>query len=154
MRTVGASLADTLKGVEQPFVIALEGELGAGKTTLVGGVLRRLGFSGHARSPTYTLIEPYELDGRSVFHLDLYRLTDPREVDALGLRDMLHPGTVLLIEWPERGAGALPATDLSVHIRYAGEGREVTLNGESKLGQSVLQRLSATAKSQQGPVSL
>jgi tRNA threonylcarbamoyladenosine biosynthesis protein TsaE len=147
MRSIGASVASALGAIKQPIVIALEGELGAGKTTLVGGILNAFGFRGHARSPTYTLIEPYEFDERSVYHLDLYRLTDPREVDALGLRDLLLPRCVFLIEWPERGAGALPAIDLTIRIQYKSEsGRDVVLARASKLGESVIQRVLATAK--------
>jgi tRNA threonylcarbamoyladenosine biosynthesis protein TsaE len=147
MRSIGASLAHASAAVEQPFVIALEGELGAGKTTLVGGFLHALGLQGHARSPTYTLIEPYEFGDRSVYHLDLYRLTDPREVEALGLRDLLQPRSVFLIEWPERGVGAVPVPDVTVRIRYEPEtGREVALLSHSKLGQSVIEASPATAK--------
>lgn len=138
-RAIGAAIARAAAQSEQPLVIALEGELGAGKTTLVGGFLKALGFQGHARSPTYTLIEPYELAGRSVYHLDLYRLTDPHEVEALGLRDLLRPRAVFLIEWPERGAGMLPAFDLVVHIRYdeASIGRDVLLRSHSSAGQVI-----------------
>jgi tRNA threonylcarbamoyladenosine biosynthesis protein TsaE len=147
MRSIGASLARASTHVEQPFVIALEGELGAGKTTLVGGFLSALGFRGHARSPTYTLIEPYEFGDRSVYHLDLYRLADFRDVEALGLRDLLQPRSIFLIEWPERGAGALPSFDLTVRIRYARKsGREIELLGHSKLGQSAIEVAWATAK--------
>jgi len=148
MSAVGAAIADAIQPIERPFVIALEGELGAGKTTLVGGVLRQLGFQGHARSPTYTLIEPYEFGARSVYHLDLYRLVDPSEVEALGLRDLLLPGSVFLIEWPERGAAAIPPADLIVRIRYAAgdSGREIMLSSASMPGQSVLQALLAAAK--------
>lgn len=149
MRSIGAAIADALQSIAQPFVVALEGELGAGKTTLVGGLLGRLGFAGHARSPTYTLIEPYEFGERSVYHLDLYRLADPSEVEALGLRDLLLPHSVFLIEWPERGGAAIPVADLTVHIRYAANnsGREVELLAGSKSGESTLRTLLATAKS-------
>ena len=148
MRAIGAAIANALQLIEPPFVIALEGELGAGKTTLVGGVLKQLGFRGHARSPTYTLIEPYEFGARSVYHLDLYRLADPSEVEALGLRDLLLPRSVFLIEWPERGEGAIPAADLTVRIRYAANdsAREITFFPASMPGQSVLQAVSSAAK--------
>jgi tRNA threonylcarbamoyladenosine biosynthesis protein TsaE len=146
-RTVGASLARALLAVEVPFVIALEGELGAGKTTLVGGLLNALGFKGHARSPTYTLIEPYDLDGRAIYHLDLYRLTDPQEVEALGIRDLLEPKAVFLIEWPERGGGLLPDFDLQVRIHYRAEsGREIDLLSGSTAGESVVRHVMATEK--------
>ena len=148
MRSIGAAIAGALSKFNTPMVIALEGELGAGKTTLVGGVLNALGFRGHVRSPTYTLIEPYEFGDRSVYHLDLYRLTDPREVDPLGLRDLLQPGSVFLIEWPERGEGFLPPADVTICLRYVGVlGRDLSLGAHSKPGQSVVDAVSAAAKS-------
>ena len=147
MRAIGAALASALATFDVPLVIALEGELGAGKTTLVGALLNGFGFAGHARSPTYTLIEPYELGARAIYHLDLYRLTDPREVDALGLRDLQEPGSILLIEWPERGAGSLPPIDVRVSIRYGAEdGRLLSLSGESAAGRNVLLAYTAAAK--------
>lgn len=147
MRAIGAALARALESITAPFVIALEGELGAGKTTLVGAFLNGLGFTGHARSPTYTLIEPYELAGRAVYNLDLYRLTDPREVDALGLRDLQEPRSIFLIEWPERGRGALPAADLTISVRYAEtDGRSLRITPGSNSGRDALLAFSAAAK--------
>jgi tRNA threonylcarbamoyladenosine biosynthesis protein TsaE len=147
MRAVGQAIAAAIRGIQSSLIIYLEGELGAGKTTLVGGLLNASGFAGHARSPTYTLIEPYELDTCSIYHLDLYRLADPREVDALGLRDLLLPGTVLLIEWPDRGAGELPPADVSILIDYAPQsGRQLTLKGRTEVGESVVKRVSAAVK--------
>jgi tRNA threonylcarbamoyladenosine biosynthesis protein TsaE len=147
MRAIGAALAAALATVEAPLVVALAGELGAGKTTLVGALLNAFGFTGHARSPTYTLIEPYELDGRAIYHLDLYRLADPREVEALGLRDLQEPRSILLIEWPERGAGALPPIDVRISIRYAAVGgRVLALSAESDPGRNVLLAYAAAAK--------
>ena len=146
-RAIGEALAAALSSVKEPFVIALEGDLGAGKTTLVRGVLNALGFAGHARSPTYTLIEPYEEGERFVYHLDLYRLTDPREVEALAIRDLLHAGSVFLIEWPEKGAGALPPIDLTIRLDYDGElGRQIAFISHSLLGKSVLAAASLPAK--------
>jgi tRNA threonylcarbamoyladenosine biosynthesis protein TsaE len=146
-RAIGALLARALSVHEAAFVIAIEGELGAGKTTLVGGLLNALGFQGHARSPTYTLIEPYVLSDRAIYHLDLYRLTDPREVEALGLRDLLEPRAVFLIEWPERGGGLVPPFDLGVLITYASDaGRHVQLHGASTAGESVVRSIAATEK--------
>lgn len=147
MRAIGATFAASLASSNAPLVIALEGELGAGKTTLVGAILNAFGFTGHARSPTYTLIEPYELAGRSIYHLDLYRLTDPREVDALGLRDLQEPRSVVLIEWPERGAGALPPIDVRISIRYGTEGgRVLRLEPGSEPGRNVLLAYTSAAK--------
>lgn len=139
MRAIGSAIAAALGEVRDgPLVITFEGELGAGKTTLIGGLLNALGLVGAARSPTYTLIEPYELAGRCIQHLDLYRLADPSEVEALGLRDTLTRDAVLLIEWPERGAHFIPAPDLHVQIAYRAEpetGRQVELAAHSSNGR-------------------
>jgi tRNA threonylcarbamoyladenosine biosynthesis protein TsaE len=145
MRTLGAAIAQALASAQTHLTIALDGELGAGKTTLVGAVLNAMGFAGHARSPTYTLIEPYELAGRRIYHLDLYRLVDPQEVEPLGLRDLQDSDSVFLIEWPERGAGMLPPIDLKISIRYAGEsGRSVTLESGSASGRALLPVIALT----------
>ncbi len=139
MRAIGGAIAAALGDVRDgPLVIAFEGELGAGKTTLIGGLLNALGLVGAARSPTYTLIEPYELGGRSIQHLDLYRLADPSEVEALGLRDTLTRDAVLLIEWPDRGAHFIPTADLLVQIAYRSEpeaGRQVELSARTANGR-------------------
>ncbi|MDN3519294.1 tRNA (adenosine(37)-N6)-threonylcarbamoyltransferase complex ATPase subunit type 1 TsaE [Aquisalimonas lutea] len=108
-------------------VVLLDGDLGAGKTTLVRGLLRAAGHDGAVRSPTYTLMEPYELTAGRVVHLDLYRLADAEELEYLGLRDELGPGTLILVEWPERGRGVLPAGDLHIALADANHGREATL---------------------------
>ena len=151
MRAVGRALGDVVSAAASgaAFVVTLQGELGAGKTTLVGGVLAALGIPGPARSPTYTLIEPYETPQLRLFHLDLYRLADPQEVEALGIRDLLEPDAVLLIEWPERGAGALPPADLAIAIRYASveaDGRELALTASSPAGARTLQGLLRAVK--------
>lgn len=114
--------------VPRRLVVYLEGELGTGKTTLVRGILRGLGYGGPVRSPTYTLIEPYELPAARVYHLDLYRLSDPEELEYLGLRDLSGEDAVLMVEWPERGAGTLPPADLTIRIRYQANGRHLTLD--------------------------
>lgn len=130
---VGARLAAAVRSVrpEGGGVIHLRGDLGAGKTTLVRGVLRGLGHRGPVRSPTYTLVEPYDAVDPPVRHLDLYRLGDPEELEYLGLRDLLGERALLLIEWPERGAGALPAADLEVAIAHAGGGRRLVLRASA-----------------------
>lgn len=142
MKALGRALGEALQmPSRQAIVVAIRGDLGAGKTTLVGGVLNAVGFAGNARSPTYTLIEPYETPRRHFFHLDLYRLADPREVEALGLRDLLMSDAALLIEWPERGEGVLPVADLAISIDYAGDDtREVSLAAQTPQGEAVLQR--------------
>ena len=117
----GAALASAVKG--RAGVIALSGELGAGKTTFVRGLLRALGHEGAVRSPTYTLVEPYEVAGQRVLHLDLYRLAGAADLTALGLRDELDGATLVLVEWPERAAGALPAPDLTLRFEHVPDGR-------------------------------
>lgn len=146
MRVVGEAIAHAIDEVGGAFIVALEGELGAGKTTLVSGILRAYGVKGPVRSPTYTLIEPYETAGKRIYHLDLYRLVDPGEVEPLGIRDLLSEAPVLLIEWPSRAAGALPAFDLTLGIDYLsidGDGRRVTLQPHSSSGANVVQRIVA-----------
>ncbi len=123
---LGQRLAQLLR--DYRGVLYLRGELGAGKTTLVRGLLRGLGYQGAVRSPTYTLIEPYDAVEPPVVHLDLYRLADPEELDYLGLRDLLERPGLILIEWPERGAGALPPADLEVLIEHTGEHRRIRLS--------------------------
>ncbi len=105
-------------------LIFLHGELGAGKTTLVRGFLRGLGHDGAVRSPTYTLIEPYDLKDRRVFHLDIYRLSDPEELDFLGVRDELDDeSNTLLVEWPERAHGELGKARFEIYLDYDGDAR-------------------------------
>ncbi|AKH19853.1 tRNA (adenosine(37)-N6)-threonylcarbamoyltransferase complex ATPase subunit type 1 TsaE [Sedimenticola thiotaurini] len=122
-------------------LIYLTGDLGAGKTTLTRGLLRGLGYRGAVKSPTYTLIEPYEIGDQRCYHLDLYRLADPDEIEYLGLRDMLEEDAIMLVEWPEQGAGALPDPDLMIHIGYLDQGRELTLSAATEQGVRVLKAL-------------
>jgi tRNA threonylcarbamoyladenosine biosynthesis protein TsaE len=123
-------------------LVTLSGDLGAGKTTFVGGLLEALGHAGPTRSPTYTLIEPYRLEGRDVYHCDLYRLRHPDELDDLGLRDLYQPGAVLLVEWPEKAEGRLAPPDVAIGLRYAGEAaRDLEFTGASAVGDAVLAHL-------------
>ena len=115
-------------------LVWLEGELGTGKTTLVRGWLRALGHTGAVKSPTYTIVEPYVLDGRHVYHFDLYRLADPEELELMGVRDYLAPENLCLVEWPERGRGVLPAADLRVRLCGAGVGRDAWLEPGAEVG--------------------
>jgi tRNA threonylcarbamoyladenosine biosynthesis protein TsaE len=143
MRGLGARLADALRGADlsEPFVLGLSGDLGAGKTTLVGGLLAALGHEGPVRSPTYSLIEPYRLAGRDVYHCDLYRLRDPAELEDLGLRDLLEGSSVLLVEWPERAGDRLRQPDLALLLEYDGEGRKLSFVPASDAGRRVLAAL-------------
>jgi len=110
----GAELAGVLP---KHAVIFLEGELGTGKTTLVRGILRGFGWSGTVKSPTYTILEPYELPQQNLYHFDLYRLADAEELEYLGLRELLGEG-LLFFEWPERGEALLPPADIIVNIQH------------------------------------
>ena len=132
---LGARMAAVLPPA---LVIYLYGDLGAGKTTLVRGILRALGHQGAVKSPTYTLVEPYEFPGRTCYHLDLYRVADPEELEYLGMRDLLAGNAVLLVEWPERGEGGLPPPDLEVRIGYSETGRVLDLRPRSPVGQAML----------------
>lgn len=138
---LGAALARALPAAPAAaLVLALYGELGAGKTTLARGLLRALGEAGPVRSPSYTLLEPYELPGWRVRHIDLYRLADPSEVQALGLRDELQPGALLIVEWPERGSGQLPPSDIELALAETagGTSRQAVLRAGTAAGQSWL----------------
>jgi tRNA threonylcarbamoyladenosine biosynthesis protein TsaE len=151
MRALGRALGNALRTAGGgALVIGIEGELGAGKTTLVGGVLASLGVAGAIRSPTYTLIEPYDAAGLQLYHIDLYRLSGAREVEALGIRDLLDARSVLLIEWPSRGAGALPTEDLSISIEYQGAAvqdgahrRLLAARAHSSAGDKLLEQILA-----------
>jgi len=134
----GAELARCLPA---SGVVFLEGDLGAGKTTLVRGILRGAGYPGPVKSPTYTLIEPYEIGGRGFAHLDLYRLGDPEELEYLGLRDLLAEARMILVEWPERGRGMLPEPDLRVVIAYTSSGRDLSLIALTPAGRAIVDRL-------------
>lgn len=131
LEALGALLA---RHCPRPAVIFLEGDLGAGKTTLARGFLRALGHRGAVRSPTYTLLEPYEPADGPIFHLDLYRLADPEELAYLGLRDLVGERAILLVEWPERGQGGLPPADLRIRIAHRGGGRRIHLEPISPAG--------------------
>ncbi len=123
-------------------VIFLQGELGAGKTTLVRGILKGLGFEGFVRSPSFTLVEPYlHTHKKPVYHFDLYRIHDPEELEYIGLRDYLTPGNLCIFEWPDHGAEELPAPDLIIHLDWEKEGRVARVDSQTDYGKFVLDQL-------------
>ncbi|MGZ0080634.1 tRNA (adenosine(37)-N6)-threonylcarbamoyltransferase complex ATPase subunit type 1 TsaE [Methylomonas sp. YC3] len=117
-------------------LLFLYGDLGAGKTTLVRGLLRAAGHSGAVKSPTYTLVEEYEVDGRRLFHFDLYRLKDPEELEWMGMDDYLNQNALCCIEWPQMGAGFLPNADVEVSLNYFEQQRTAEINvlAKNRLG--------------------
>lgn len=125
-------------------VVFLHGDLGAGKTTFSRGVLRAFGYQGAVKSPTYTLVEPYELGNWRIYHFDLYRLGDPEELEYLGVRDYFDGRSLSLVEWSERGVPLLPPPDLEVFIELAGMGRELCFWARSPHGLAILRRLTGS----------
>lgn len=122
-------------------VVFLRGKLGSGKTTFARALLRAMGVGERVKSPSYSLLERYSINGRDAFHLDLYRIADAGELEWLGLDELDAPETLVLVEWPERGGGALPAPDLEVALEHADAGREARLTSLSERGRRWLARL-------------
>lgn len=127
--------------LDQGLAIYLHGDLGAGKTSFARALLTALGAGERIKSPTYSLVESYALPARTAWHLDLYRIADPGELEWLGLEALADPAALVLVEWPERGAGALPAADLVLRLDYAGGGRRARLQAGSARGEALLARL-------------
>ena len=145
---IGSGLADVLKSatVQQALVVYLNGDLGAGKTTLTRGFVRGMGHVGNVKSPTYTLVEPYELGEWRVFHFDLYRLADAEELEYMGIRDYFNNDCCCFIEWPEKGTGLLAKADLIINLAYQDEKRVIKLQAESVHGENVMTALTQIIK--------
>ncbi|EAT12295.1 tRNA (adenosine(37)-N6)-threonylcarbamoyltransferase complex ATPase subunit type 1 TsaE [Bermanella marisrubri] len=126
------------KKLKSGLVIHLQGDLGMGKTTWSRGIIQGMGHEGRVKSPTYTLVEPYELSTRKVYHFDLYRLADPEELEFMGVRDYFTDDTLCLIEWPEKGAGVLPEADIEVQLTQWQDGRCMTCKALTKKGEQQL----------------
>lgn len=123
--------------IRVPLVIWLEGDLGSGKTTFARALIHALGHPGRVKSPTYGLLEHYQIGAIQVVHMDLYRIGDPDELEFLGVADLLDERTILLVEWPERGRGWLPAADFIFSFSYAGEGRELRWTACSERAKAI-----------------
>lgn len=138
MEKLGAKLATACGN---SAIVFLHGDLGAGKTTLVRGFLRYLGFEGAVKSPTYTLVENYKLNNKIIYHFDLYRLANPEELEYIGVRDYFNSENICLVEWPEKGRDFLPESDLMINISIIPEGRCVKISAKTSLGQKILQKI-------------
>jgi tRNA threonylcarbamoyladenosine biosynthesis protein TsaE len=136
--SLGARLAGLMASAPGAWLITLGGSLGAGKTTLARGFLKALGHEGRVPSPTYTLLEPYEIGGRRVLHADLYRLAHPEELEYLGFHDAFTDDVVALIEWPERAGQTLRDPDLTVSLEIMSAGRKATITAGSRRGRELL----------------
>jgi len=141
MQDFGAQLAAAISKIDTPLLFLLNGDLGAGKTTISRGILQGLGHQGSVKSPTYTLVEPYELDIGMVYHFDLYRLIDPDELEHIGFSDYLSEAKLCIIEWPEKGGSYIPQPDISIDISVYQSGRHVTLNSATESGNRCINLL-------------
>ena len=145
---LGRALESVLetRTVHGAAIVGLAGSLGAGKTTLARAALRALGVEGTVRSPTYTIAEPYVTRIGRIWHLDLYRIADPDELEFIAIRDLVSDSTACLVEWPERGRGGLPEPDCLLNIAPAGHGRRLRIDSRTHLGNEVGSRTLASMK--------
>lgn len=144
MLRLGKKLAEILlaQHTEKAIILYLNGDLGAGKTTITRGMLQGIGHQGNVKSPTYTLVEEYNIAGKMIYHFDLYRLADPEELEFMGIRDYFETDSICLIEWSEKGQGILPSADLLVNIDYYDDARNIEFIAQSALGENIIQALS------------
>lgn len=134
------------KQITPGIVIYLEGPLGAGKTTFSRGFLRGFGYAGKVKSPTYTLVEPYEFPHQTIYHFDLYRLQDPHELEEIGIDEYFTAESICLIEWPDKGVPLLPAADLTCVLSFAEEGRDMQIKAHTPRGEKILKNISLMIK--------
>lgn len=127
--------------IEQGAVIYLHGDLGAGKTTFTRGIVQGFGHTGKVKSPTYTLVEPYELERANVYHFDLYRLGDPEELEYMGIRDYFSAQAICVVEWPEKGGEFIPVPDLNITLSYVCDERNIVINSASERGSVIIEKL-------------
>lgn len=137
-KTVARRMAESL---QVGLTVYLHGDLGVGKTTLVRELLAVLGHNGVAKSPTYTLVETYAVAGFTINHFDLYRLTDPMELEFIGIRDYVTADAINFFEWAQKGQGYVPAADIVVDLIFVEDGRKITLTANSSVGKALLQAL-------------
>lgn len=135
--------SDLAKIVEPRILIFLSGPLGAGKTTFVRGFMQGLGYTGKVKSPTYTLVEPYTVQNKEIYHFDLYRIKRAGELEFLGIGEYLSKKAICIIEWAEKGFPLLPQPDIACYIEIKGEGRSVRLEALSTIGEGILERISS-----------
>ena len=141
MVALGKQFGQALSADMQGATVFLQGDLGMGKTTFIRGVMHHFGHQGATKSPTYTLVEPYQFKQQKVHHFDLYRLGHPEELEYLGIRDYFDGCAINLIEWPDKGKGFLPTADVVLTIHPLERGRKLTFVAQTNMGDGVLVHL-------------
>lgn len=137
-QAIATNLAKCCSSLQDVFVIYLIGDLGTGKTTLAQSFIQFFGFD-RVKSPTYSLVESYQNESANIHHFDCYRLSDPEELDYIGIREYLSPGSIQLIEWPELGKGAIAKADISISLKGDHDERQINIQSHSDLGKKVIQ---------------
>lgn len=141
LQTTEAFASNLAKSLVPGLIIYLHGDLGAGKTTLVRSMLFALGHTGAVKSPTYTLVESYQVNDLMINHFDLYRLTDPSELEYIGIRDYINQHAIGIFEWADKGIGYVPLADIEITLQFTAIGRKTILVAKTKIGQAVMQGL-------------
>jgi tRNA threonylcarbamoyladenosine biosynthesis protein TsaE len=141
LEATDAFASDLAKSLAPGITIYLHGDLGAGKTTLARSMLFALGHTGTAKSPTYTLVETYEINALTINHFDLYRLADPSELEYIGIRDYINAHSICIFEWADKGVGYVPPADIEITLQFTAIGRKAILTANTQLGQAMLQEL-------------